>query len=110
MSKHHRQHRISRLLADHVVTSQEMLVSLLADDGLAATQATVSRDLDDLGAVKVRLPGGDTAYAIPEHPANQNVPRDQLRRVLGEWVVDVASSGNLVVLRTPPGSAHVVAS
>ena len=110
MSKHHRQHRISRLLADHVVTSQEMLVSLLADDGLAATQATVSRDLDDLGAVKVRLPGGDTAYAIPEHPANQNIPRDQLRRVLGEWVVDVASSGNLVVLRTPPGSAHVVAS
>ena len=110
MSKHHRQHRISRLLADHVVTSQEMLVSLLADDGLAATQATVSRDLDDLGAVKVRLPGGDTAYAIPEHPAYQNVPRDQLRRVLGEWVVDVASSGNLVVLRTPPGSAHVVAS
>ena len=110
MSKHHRQHRISRLLADYVVTSQEMLVSLLADDGLAATQATVSRDLDDLGAVKVRLPGGDTAYAIPEHPANQNVPRDQLRRVLGEWVVDVASSGNLVVLRTPPGSAHVVAS
>ena len=110
MSKHHRQHRISRLLADHVVTSQEMLVSLLADDGLAATQATVSRDLDDLGAVKVRLPGGDTAYAIPEHPAYLNVPRDQLRRVLGEWVVDVASSGNLVVLRTPPGSAHVVAS
>ncbi len=110
MSKHHRQHRISRLLADYVVTSQEMLVSLLADDGLAATQATVSRDLDDLGAVKVRLPGGDTAYAIPEHPASQNVPRDQLRRVLGEWVVDVASSGNLVVLRTPPGSAHVVAS
>ena len=110
MSKHHRQHRISRLLADHVVTSQEMLVSLLTDDGLAATQATVSRDLDDLGAVKVRLPGGDTAYAIPEHPAYQNVPRDQLRRVLGEWVVDVASSGNLVVLRTPPGSAHVVAS
>ena len=110
MSKHHRQHRISRLLADQVVTSQEMLVSLLADDGLAATQATVSRDLDDLGAVKVRLPGGDTAYAIPEHPANQNIPRDQLRRVLGEWVVDVASSGNLVVLRTPPGSAHVVAS
>ena len=110
MSKHHRQHRISRLLADHVVTSQEMLVSLLADDGLAATQATVSRDLDDLGAVKVRLPGGDTAYAIPEHPANQNVPRDQLRRVLGEWVVVVASSGNLVVLRTPPGSAHVGAA
>jgi len=110
MSKHQRQHRITRLLADHVVASQEQLVGLLADEGIASTQATVSRDLDDLGAVKVRVPGGESVYAIPEHPADRNVPTDQLRRVLAEWVVDVASSCNLVVLRTPPGSAHVVAS
>jgi transcriptional regulator of arginine metabolism len=70
----------------------------------------VSRDLDDLGAIKVRLPGGDTAYALPELPTHQIAPEDHLRRVLGEWVVEVASSGNLVVLRTPPGSAHVVGS
>ena len=110
MSKHQRQHRLARLLADHAVTSQEQLVALLADDDIASTQATVSRDLDDLGAVKVRVPGGDSVYAIPEHPTDRAVPAEQLRRVLGEWVVDVASSGNLVVLRTPPGSAHVVAS
>ena len=110
MSKHQRQHRVARLLADHAVTSQEQLVALLADDDIASTQATVSRDLDDLGAVKVRVPGGDSVYAIPEHPTDRAVPAEQLRRVLGEWVVDVASSGNLVVLRTPPGSAHVVAS
>ncbi|MBT4676713.1 MAG: arginine repressor [Acidimicrobiales bacterium] len=110
MSKHQRQHRISRMLANQAVTSQEQLVGLLADDGIESTQATVSRDLDDLGAVKVRVPGGESVYAIPEHPADRVVPMDQLRRVMGEWVVEVESSGNLVVLRTPPGSAHVVAS
>lgn len=110
MSKHQRQHRISRILANEVVTSQEQLVRLLADDGVESTQATVSRDLDDLGAVKVRVSGGESVYAIPEHPADRMVPVDQLRRVMGEWVVEVESSGNLVVLRTPPGSAHVVAS
>jgi transcriptional regulator of arginine metabolism len=110
MSKHQRQHRVARLLAGHMVTSQEQLVGLLADDGVESTQATVSRDLDDLGAVKVRVSGGESVYAIPEHPADRVVPVDQLRRVMGEWVVEVESSGNLVVLRTPPGSAHVVAS
>jgi transcriptional regulator of arginine metabolism len=110
MSKHQRQHRISLILANEVVTSQEQLVRLLADDGVESTQATVSRDLDDLGAVKVRVSGGESVYAIPEHPADRVVPVDQLRRVMGEWVVEVESSGNLVVLRTPPGSAHVVAS
>ena len=110
MSKHQRQHRVARLLAGHVVTNQEQLVGLLADEGIESTQATVSRDLDDLGAVKVRVPGAESMYAIPEHPADRVVPIDQLRRVMGEWVVDVGYSGNLVVLRTPPGSAHVVAS
>ena len=110
MTKRQRQHRITEFLSGHLVNSQEHLVDLLAAEGIAATQATVSRDLDDLGAVKIRIKGGDSVYAIPEHPADRNVPADQLQRVLGEWVVDVAYSGNLVVLRTPPGSAHVVAS
>jgi transcriptional regulator of arginine metabolism len=101
---------VAQLLAGQVVTSQEQLVGLLADEGIESTQATVSRDLDDLGAVKVRVPGAESMYAIPEHPADRVVPIDQLRRVMGEWVVDVGYSGNLVVLRTPPGSAHVVAS
>jgi transcriptional regulator of arginine metabolism len=49
-------------------------------------------------------------YAIPELPAEQRAPEDHLRRVFGDWVVEVNQSGNLVVLRTPPGSAHVVGS
>jgi transcriptional regulator of arginine metabolism len=66
--------------------------------------------LEELGAVKVRLPGGETAYALAELPTQQIVPSDHLRRVLGEWVVELAASANMVVLRTPPGCAHVVAS
>jgi len=109
-AKTQRQHRIARLLENNAVTSQAQLVELLADDGVVATQATVSRDLDELGAVKVRVPGGETVYAIPELPKDRVAPEDHLRRVLGDWVVEVAHSANLVVLRTPPGSAHVVAS
>jgi transcriptional regulator of arginine metabolism len=110
MSKRQRQHRIARHLESDAVTSQTQLVELLAADGIVATQATVSRDLEDLGAVKVRVSGGDTVYAIPELPKDQPAPEDHLRRVLGEWVGEIAHSLNLVVLRTPPGSAHVVGS
>ena len=110
LAKPQRQHRIAKILADHAVTSQPQLVELLAADGVQATQATVSRDLEDLGAIKVRVPGGETVYAIPELPTEQRAPEDHLRRVFGDWVVEVAHSGNLVVLRTPPGSAHVVGS
>jgi transcriptional regulator of arginine metabolism len=110
LTKTQRQHRIARLLEQHAVSSQSQLVDLLGADGVVATQATVSRDLEDMGAVKVRVPGGELVYAIPELPSEQLAPEDHLRRVCGEWVVEVASSANLVVLRTPPGSAHVVAS
>lgn len=111
MSKTRRQHVIAGLLAENAVTSQPQLVDLLATAGVEATQATVSRDLEELGAVRVRIPGVEgQVYAIAEQPTNQVAPVEHLRRVLGEWVVDLGVSGNLVMLRTPPGSAHVVAS
>ena len=110
MSKTQRQQRIVRLLEHQAVTSQTQLVDLLAADGLVATQATVSRDLEELGAVKVRVPGGETVYAIPQLPKDQTAPEDHLRRVMGDWVAEIAHSANLVVVRTPPGSAHVVGS
>jgi len=108
LAKPQRQHLLSKLLAAHAVTSQEQLVALLAAEGCAATQATVSRDLDDLGAIKVRGVGGESVYAIPELPKDQRAPEDHLRRTLGDWVVEVNASANLVVLRTPPGTANVV--
>ena len=110
MSKVQRQQAIARLIEQTAVTNQPQLVELLAEAGIAATQATVSRDLDDLGAIKVRVPGGATVYAVPEFVPERVAPLDQLRRVMGEWVAEVTHSGNLVVVRTPPGCAHVVAS
>jgi transcriptional regulator of arginine metabolism len=110
LGKRQRQHLVGRLIETNIVRNQMELVELLAAEGVVATQATVSRDLDDLGAIKVRVPGGDSAYAIPELPKEQVAPEDHLRRVFGDWVVEVAHSANLVVLRTPPGSAHVVGS
>ncbi len=110
LGKPQRQHLLVKLVEANVVHNQMELVDLLAAEGVVATQATVSRDLEDLGAIKVRVPGGDSAYAIPEMPKEQVAPEDHLRRVFGDWVVEVAHSANLVVVRTPPGSAHVVGS
>jgi transcriptional regulator of arginine metabolism len=109
-TKSERQHRIGQLLGRHEVTNQSQLVDLLAGEGIHATQATVSRDLEDLGAVKVRIPGGETVYAIPDFEPERIAPEDHLKRMLHEWVVEVHHSGPIVVLRTPPGCAHVVGS
>jgi transcriptional regulator of arginine metabolism len=110
IGKVQRQHRIGTILERNAVCTQEQLVELLSADGVEATQATVSRDLEEMGAVKVRVAGGDPVYALPDLPSRQIAPESHLRRVLGDWVVEVAWSANLVVLRTPPGSAHVVGS
>jgi transcriptional regulator of arginine metabolism len=105
-----RQQLIATLISQQAVTNQPQLVELLLGSGISATQATVSRDLEDLGAVKVRTAKGDTAYAIPEFEPERIAPLEQLRRVLSEWVADIQVSHPLVIVRTPPGCAHVVAS
>jgi transcriptional regulator of arginine metabolism len=110
VTKTQRQHRIAQLLASTPVTSQADLVGLLRDDGISATQATVSRDLVELGAVKVRTQDGRRTLALPGAATSSPGTLEHLRRVLSEWVVDVASSGPVVVVKTPPGCAHVVAS
>jgi transcriptional regulator of arginine metabolism len=110
LGKPQRQHRIARLLEEQVISSQVQLVELLADEWPALTQATVSRDLEELGAVKVRIPGGQMAYAIPELAKDRLAPEDVLKKALADFLVEASHSANLAVLRTPPGSAHVVAS
>jgi transcriptional regulator of arginine metabolism len=108
--------RIAALLERGAVRSQGELARLLADDGFVVTQATLSRDLDELGAVKTRGGDGGQTYAIPDEgrPAVR-VPADgeaagRLARLVGELLVSAEPSGNLVVLRTPPGGAHLLAS
>ena len=71
------------------------------------TQATVSRDLDQLGAIKIRR-GGETSYALPDDLAPTSTPETRLRALFGEWVRAVVPAASLVVLKTPPGSAHLV--
>jgi transcriptional regulator of arginine metabolism len=110
LTKAQRQHRIAQLVEQRHVASQAQLVDMLAEAGVEATQATVSRDLEEIGAIKVRVAGGESVYAVPELPRDRPAPEEHLRRVLGDWVVEIDSSANLVVVRTPPGSAHVVAS
>lgn len=109
-SKTHRQQIISRIITEGDVTSQPQLLDLLKRAGIVATQATVSRDLEELGASKIRTASGEAVYAIPNFEPDRFSPPDQLRRVLSEWVADVQVSEPMVVVRTPPGCAHVVAS
>ena len=87
LGKPQRQHRILRILEEQPVSSQSQLVQLLEAEGIVATQATVSRDLEELGAVKVRIPGGTMAYAIPDYTRGDRAGSDDhLKRLMGEFV------------------------
>lgn len=109
-TKAQRQQALIRIIENAEVSSQTQLQKLLAKEGIKATQVTVSRDLEEVGAIKVRSSSGDTVYAISTFEPARRATNDQLRRVMSEWVAEVSYSGPMVVLRTPPGCAHVVAS
>ena len=104
--KANRHRQIVRLLRRQAVTSQAELAALLRAQGDPVTQATLSRDLEELGAFKARMPDGRVAYRLPDEPPQNG---EHLRRMLVEFVSEVDSSGPLVVLRTPPGCAQPVA-
>ena len=113
LTKAARQSRIVELLETRPVASQTELGRLLADGGVAVTQATVSRDLEELGAVKVRSPAG-TVYALtPEgqaRPGTAEAVDARIGRLLEELLVSAEAVGGFVVLRTPPGGANLLAS
>jgi transcriptional regulator of arginine metabolism len=105
-----RQRVLETLLRSRQVSSQARLLDLLRVQGFDATQATVSRDLEELGATKVRAPDGQLVYALPDADPSPQVSRDQLSQVLSMFMLSAVPSGNLVVLRTPPGHAQALAS
>ena len=109
-----RQARIVELLSTNSIRSQTELAALLAAEGIDATQATLSRDLEELGAMKLRAAdGGSGVYVVPEDGSpvrGVSGGTDRLSRLLGELLVSTDASGNLAVLRTPPGAAHYLAS
>ena len=103
----HRRKLIAELIRSEALASQEEVSARLAAHGLQVNQATVSRDLDQLGAVKVKRAGG-TSYALPDQLGDTDWAARRLQRILFEWVQSVEPAGNLIVLRTPTGSAHLV--
>jgi transcriptional regulator of arginine metabolism len=109
-----RQDRIVGILSSESVRSQGELAALLADEGIEVTQATLSRDLEELGAVKLRgADGGVGVYVVPEDGSpvrGVSGGTARLSRLLSELLVSVDSSANLAVLRTPPGGANYLAS
>jgi transcriptional regulator of arginine metabolism len=116
MSRTQRQHRIVELLSAHEVHSQGELSDLLVAEGTEVTQATLSRDLVELGAVKIRR-GRALVYAVPGEGgevaavgSTRDAASARLRRTCEELLVSAVAAVNLVVLRTPPGAASYLAS
>ena len=107
-SKVQRQQLVRELLASRDLASQREVAEALADAGVECNQATVSRDLDDLAAVKVRGADGRLAYRLRADLAAD--PHARVDATLRQFVTDIDHSGNLAVLRTPPACAHPVAS
>ncbi|HYG29256.1 MAG TPA: arginine repressor [Allosphingosinicella sp.] len=106
-ARQRRQKAIAELIRGEPLSSQEEVTARLAGLGFAVTQATVSRDLEQIGAIKVKR-GGALSYALPDQLADSDWAAARLRRIFADWVQSVEAAGNLVVLRTPPGSAHLV--
>jgi len=112
-----RQQRIVEILSSQAVRSQTALLDLLAGDGIEVTQATLSRDLVDVGAEKVRV-GKNLVYAVPSEGGDRTVRvapdagevTTRLAQRCQELLVSADLSANLVVLRTPPGAANFLAS
>lgn len=100
--QHERRQAIARLLEAHAISRQSELVELLRHAGFHATQSSVSRDLKDLGAVKLK-----SGYSLPEHPELGN--SDALEQI-AEFVHEIRAAGpHLLVVRTAVGTAQTVA-
>jgi transcriptional regulator of arginine metabolism len=101
-----RQRALAELIRSRPLASQSELADALAERGFGVTQATVSRDIEQIGAVRVKS-GGAMRYVLSEQSGTAPMP-GQLAAVLRDWVQSIAPAGTLVVLKTPPGSAHLV--
>ncbi len=107
MSKFDRQGAILRLVQVHRLSTQEELAEALRHEGLEAVQATISRDIAQLGLVKVRDEAGRLVYALPGAADLDRL--SELTSALRRWAVSLDASANLLVVRTPPGYANALA-
>lgn len=109
-TKNARRERIAELISAQVIHSQSELAEILEREGLGVAQATLSRDLDELGAIKVRDSEGSLAYALPSGDGHGDIAAHRLEERIVEFVLSVDRSGDLVIVRTPPGGAQLLAS
>ncbi|MDO4909727.1 MAG: arginine repressor [Corynebacterium sp.] len=108
-----RQGLILQILDRMRVKNQQQLAELLREQGFNFTQATLSRDLDELGAVKIRTEEGESYYTVDTHNVGSDRVTglvDKFYRILTDLVISVEASGNVALLRTPPGAAQYLAS
>lgn len=105
-----RRHQLLRqLIVDGELRSQAQVADALRAAGIEVHEATVSRDLGEVGAVKIRGTDGALVYRLAADPGPSSA-RERLDETLQQFVTRVTASGNLAVLRTPPACAHPVAS
>lgn len=106
-----RQARIAELIRTGGVRSQAELAERLAAEGFVVTQGTLSRDLVDVGAARIRTAAGELTYALQgEEPRGAGVPLVRLAAKCTETLISAEASANLVVVKTPPGAAQYLAS
>lgn len=106
-----RQQQIRDLIGMRPIRTQHELAAALRDRGLRATQATVSRDVAEMGLIKVARDGGERAYAVPTRSGQQETSADErLAMILRDLPVSIRPAGLLLVLRATPGSAHAIAA
>lgn len=105
-----RQALIRRVIEAEAISSHADLASRLEQDGIVVTQATLSRDLVDIGAIKVRGAAGRHVYATAETVDIHEDTEQRLTRVCRELLFSADYAGNIVVLRTPAGAAQYLAS
>jgi len=107
MTKHERQGAILRLVEQEQLSTQAEVTTALREQGFDTVQATVSRDIAQLGLVKVRDEAGRLVYALPGAADLDRL--DELTTALRRFALSLTPAGNLLVIHTPPGHAHALA-
>lgn len=116
LTKAARQHEIRTMLRTKTIRSQAELAQALAERGVSVTQGTLSRDLVDIGAARVRDETGQMVYQVPDEQHDNQPPgasetvEARLSSLCKELLLSADGSANIAVLRTPPGAAQFLAS
>jgi len=108
-AKSRRQQALRAIILEKGAGDQQKLVDAMAKKGFATTQATISRDLQEMGYVKIRLGPGEYKYELLDK-GSKEVIRERLRVLFHNFVTDIKSAKNLVLIKTSPGNANGVAS